>query len=53
MVPCFPTRTMFDARMCMWGDSMPKRGQFDFSITSVGKEIFDLLSSEENNVLDC
>jgi hypothetical protein len=43
---------MFDAHMHMWGKLMPKRGQYEFPITLVGKEVFDLLSSEDNHVLD-
>jgi hypothetical protein len=31
---------------------MPKRGQFEFPITLVGKEVSCLLSCEEDNVLD-
>jgi hypothetical protein len=31
---------------------MPKRGQSEFPITLVGKEVFDLLSSEDDNLFD-
>jgi hypothetical protein len=39
MVPHFPARPMFDVCMCMWGKLMPKRGQSEFLITLVGREV--------------
>jgi hypothetical protein len=52
VVPHFPARPMFDVCMHMWGKLIPKRGQSEFLITLVGREVFDLLSSEDDNVLD-
>ena len=51
-VPHFPARPMFDVCMCMWGKLMPKRGQSKFAITPIGNEVFDLLSSKENHILN-
>jgi hypothetical protein len=36
----------------MWGKLMPKRGQSKFAITPIGNEVFDLLSSKENHILN-
>jgi hypothetical protein len=52
VVPHFPTRPMFDVCMHMWGKLMPKRGQYEFPISLVGREVCDLLASEDNHVLD-
>jgi hypothetical protein len=43
---------MFVAHTYMWGNFMPKRGQTEFPVTLVGKEVFDLLSHEDNHDLD-
>jgi hypothetical protein len=51
-MPHFPTIPMFDERMCMWGKLMPKRGQTKFPITLMSRELFDVLSSMYDLVLD-
>jgi hypothetical protein len=43
---------MIDARVCMWGLLIPKRGQFEFLINPMGRAVFDLLSSKDDNVLN-
>jgi hypothetical protein len=52
IVPLFPARPMFDVCMCMWGYWIPKRVQYKFPICSVGREVCDLLPSEDNLVLN-
>jgi hypothetical protein len=48
----FPSRPMLDACMRMWGQLFPKKGQLKFPITLVGRDVFDLLASKDNHVLD-
>jgi hypothetical protein len=52
VVPFFPARSMLDVCMCMWGNLMPNKGQFKFPIFAVGKDVCDLLASEDNHVLN-
>jgi hypothetical protein len=49
----YPTFLLgLDANIHMWGKLMPKRGQFNFPITPVGKEVSNLLSRKDDHVLD-
>ena len=43
---------MFNACIFMWGKLIPKRGHYEFPITPVGKEVFYLLSNEDDLVLN-
>jgi hypothetical protein len=52
VVPHFPARPMLDVCMCMWGKLIPKKGQLEFPISLVGRDVCDLLASEDNHVLD-
>jgi hypothetical protein len=38
--------------MHMWRKLIPKRGQYDFPIFLGSREVYDILASEENHVLD-
>jgi hypothetical protein len=52
VVPHFHARPILDVHMHKWGQLIPKKGQLKFPISSVSKDVCDLLASEDNLVLD-
>ena len=48
-----PPWPRIDARMHVWGELFPKRGQSEWSCSLVDKDVCDLLASEDDcDVLD-
>jgi hypothetical protein len=52
IVPHFPAKPIIDARMCIWGKLFPKKGQLEFPIIPVGRDVCDLLASKDSHFLD-